>query len=449
VAGLVRATHAVVSVGDPDTTAANDSRLALGHPVGWGAPIKIEGSTWGALVVGGERGVPVPSDAGERLKRFANLSGLAVARLEARDALQAEVVEKEQFAALVDLSDDFIAVAALDGRCLYLNPGGRRLVGLETLEEAQSHQITDYLTPDGIAASIEVEQPAVIEHGSWQGEGTLRHFGTGEAIPVSINSFLVTHPVSGEPLFLATVQRDLRERKAAEQKLSERAEEVEELAAARRFLLVEALRAEERMRRQIGDSLHDDVLQELYAARQDLAEVTAEDEALHRARVAVDAASRQLRDAVRDLHPAVSWTRDLEARLRSILEQGAERGGFACQLEFAAASPGDVDDLVLALVRELVQNVIKHADATYVTVSVRDDGPDLVLEVADDGRGMPAERPLEALRDGHIGLASARERVDAIGGRFELESSPGAGTRVRVEIPRGRLGDVAEPRKPL
>jgi two-component system NarL family sensor kinase len=262
---------------------------------------------------------------------------------------------------------------------------------------------------------------------------------------VSVNSFLVTHPLTGEPLALATVQRDLRERKVAEEALRERAEEVEQLAAARRFLLVEALRAEERMRRQIGDALHDDVLQEMYAARQDLAEVEQDPQALDRARVAVDAASRQLREAVSDLHPAVAWTHDLETRLRAILERGGERGGFDWRLDFDAGSPSDADDLVLALVRELVQNVVKHARASSVTVSVRDEDGSLAIEVADDGRGMSPERPLEALRGGHIGIASARERVDALGGRFVLESEEGAGTRVSVLVPRGGLREFAGP----
>ena len=94
------------------------------------------------------------------------------------------------------------------------------------------------------------------------------------------------------------------------------------------------------MRRQIGDALHDDVLQELYAARLDLAGAGEDAEASHRARVAVDAAARQLRDAVGDLHPAVSWTHGLESRLRAVLEQGGERAGFGTASTFDGARVG-------------------------------------------------------------------------------------------------------------
>jgi PAS domain S-box-containing protein len=444
----VRQSREVVSIGDPDAT-AGDGDLAFGLPVAWGTPIEIENRTWGALIVAGERGLPVPPDAADRLEQFAHVAGLAVDHAEARAGLAEQLVEREKFASLVEMSDDLITVADLDGRGIYLNAGGRRLIGFDD-GDPSTITIADCLTPEGQAQFAEDVVPALQDHGSWQGESTARNLRTGEAIPVSADAFIVRHPISDKPLFLAAVVRDLRERIAAEQKLRERAAEVEELAAARRFLLVEALRAEERMRRQIGDALHDEVLQELYAARQDLQEVEADEEALHRARVAVDAASRQLRDAVRDLHPAVSWTRDLEARVRAILDQGAERGGFSCILDYSVGDTGDADDVVLALVRELVQNVVKHADAGFVTVSVSESGDDLVLEVSDDGRGMAPERPQEALRGGHIGLASARERVDAIGGRFELQSTPGVGTRVRVSIPRAGLDELlprrAEPR---
>ena len=68
------------------------------------------------------------------------------------------------------------------------------------------------------------------------------------------------------------------------------------------------------------------------------------------------------------------------------------------------------------------------------------EGEDVVLEVSDDGRGIPPGRAEAALRLGHIGLASARERVDAVGGCLEVESEPGAGTRVRAAVPRWRTG---------
>ena len=425
----------VIHAGDPDDTAAAPDRLALGRPVWWAAPIQIGGRLWGALVVAADKGTPLPPDAADRVGRFSELCGVAIADVEARRELVGQLVETQRLAALVELSDDFIAIADLEGKTAYLNPGGRRLVGLESLEEARTKSILDYLTDPGRRHFLEVSGPTTRRTGSFSGETTLRHFRSGEEIPVSVSAFTIRHPFSGDPIATAVVQHDLRERKRAERELRQRAEEVEQLAAARRFLLVESLRADERMRRQIADALHDDVLQELFAARLDLDRVPADEEAAHRARAAVEAAARRLRDAVGDLHPAAAAAHDLEARLRSVLEQGGDRGGFGYRLTCDRHAACDVDELVLALVREFVHNAVKHAEPTFVVVDVRDEDDHVVLEVSDDGRGMDPDRPAAALRAGHIGLASSRERVEAMGGRLLLDSEPGRGTRINVVLP--------------
>src|SRR5689334_15010034 len=106
------------------------------------------------------------------------------------------------FYAVAEASPDFIALAWLDNTVAYVNPAGQRLVGLGSLEEARAHAITDYLTEEGLRASTAIEQPAVLEQGFWQGRSTLRHFGTGRAIPVEITSFLVRDPASGQPRVL-------------------------------------------------------------------------------------------------------------------------------------------------------------------------------------------------------------------------------------------------------
>ena len=130
-----------------------------------------------------------------------------------------DVEEKNKHFAFIENSPDFIALAALDGTLLNVNPAGRELVGLASLEQACSKSIPDYLTEEGLKASLEIEQPAVIAHGQWQGESTLRHFKTGAAIPVEIKSFVIRHPDTNEPMGLATVQHDITDRKRAEEEL--------------------------------------------------------------------------------------------------------------------------------------------------------------------------------------------------------------------------------------
>lgn len=217
------------------------------------------------------------------------------------------------------------------------------------------------------------------------------------------------------------------------------------LAADRSRLLTDALEAEQRERKALAEALHDHAIQNLLSARHELEEAgeTAAHPALARADAALIAAAGQLREAVFDLHPYVLEAAGLEAALRSIAQEAAARGHFRLHLDLHGHDPHPRDQLVFSAARELLANVVRHAAATEVGVRLAERGGELVLVVEDDGRGFPDGRPEERLADGHIGLAAQRVRVEAAGGRLELLSTPGGGTRVEVRVPSGADGGGA------
>ncbi len=219
--------------------------------------------------------------------------------------------------------------------------------------------------------------------------------------------------------------------------LQRRTRQIEELASGRTALLHDALDAEERERARIGERLHDDTLQSLLAAQQDVKEARAgylhslafADEALTEA---VDA----LRETVLGLHPASLAERGLETGLRVEVDRVARRARVAVELDVDPDAVGTHDALLYAAARELITNVVKHAAASRLTVTLTREPDAIVLTVSDDGDGMNvASRSAEALAQGHVGLVSTRQRVGAAGGRFELRSSPGQGTTARVVVP--------------
>ena len=215
-----------------------------------------------------------------------------------------------------------------------------------------------------------------------------------------------------------------------------RTAEVEELGAQRAALLHDALDAEERERTRIGERLHDDALQSLLAARQDVREARGgELGSLEYADEALGDAVRALRETVRGLHPASLADRGLELALRVELDRVARRRSLAVELHVDPAAVGPHDALLYAAARELVGNAAKHASATSLRVSLSRSADGVVLVVADDGVGMATARPGAALAEGHVGLASTRQRIEAAGGAFELRSEPGAGTTIRVTVP--------------
>lgn len=218
--------------------------------------------------------------------------------------------------------------------------------------------------------------------------------------------------------------------------LTRRARRIDELAAGRRLLVAEALEAEERERRRLAEALHDEAIQNLLAAGQELQEAGGGGPAwVDRARVALERTVKQLRTAVFDLHPYVLEHAGLGAALQSVTDEYARRAGLEPVVSVDPAATGHHDQLLLSLARELVANVAAHAGARSVAVRVELGGAGVRLEVVDDGRGVDTERVARAVSEGHIGLASCRERVEALGGRFGVEGGPGRGTTVRVELP--------------
>jgi len=85
--------------------------------------------------------------------------------------------------------------------------------------------------------------------------------------------------------------------------------------------------------------------------------------------------------------------------------------------------------------REILANAVTHADPSTIALGLRQEGSDLVLTISDDGRGFDVSRLDQRLAEGHIGLASQRVRIETIGGRFEVTSQPGSGTRVEIRVP--------------
>jgi two-component system, NarL family, sensor kinase len=220
------------------------------------------------------------------------------------------------------------------------------------------------------------------------------------------------------------------------------------LAQARSGLLAELTGLEERERRALSEHLHDGALQYVLAARFDLddARETGDPAAFDRLEQALAESTRLLRSTVAELHPAVLARAGLPSALRDLATAAAARGGLAVTVDaegWPAVERTEADPLLYRTAAELLNNVVKHAqaEAAVVTLELADGTARLV--VADDGVGMPENAAGGALRRGHIGLASHTLRIDAAGGRFTSAANPPHGTVVTVELPVRRSGDTA------
>lgn len=142
-------------------------------------------------------------------RRTAELSRAnALLEQEVTDRIRAEE-DHLRFKAMADNAGVLIGLADLKGRLIYLNRAGREMVGLEDEAGALAVSITDFVTSDQAKDRIGEVIRQVMDHGQWKSEAVINHFVTGRAIEVHIDVFLVTHPTTGDPLYLGAVIRDI------------------------------------------------------------------------------------------------------------------------------------------------------------------------------------------------------------------------------------------------
>ncbi len=180
--------------------------------------------------------------------------------------------------------------------------------------------------------------------------------------------------------------------------LARRAERNRRLAESRRSLVTQALEAEARARRDLSYALHDELVQALLCAQQDLKVARrGRAEYIDRADHALDDAVRRLRHEIFQLHPHVLETAGLETALAAVAAQGVRPDAAPPDVTVAPDAAGVDDELLFSLGRELLTNVARHAGARHVELTVERAGESLVLRCRDDGRGMAPERRGAAL----------------------------------------------------
>lgn len=226
---------------------------------------------------------------------------------------------------------------------------------------------------------------------------------------------------------------------------------ISELAATRDDLLAQLLAIEARERSSLAETLHDGALQYVLAACLDLDDLHAGADPDTAATVArIDRALREtttlLRSTVTELHPQVLHTAGLRRALTQLAHTSAARGRFDVTVDadgWHDDARTSADALLFNTARELLTNVVKHARAEHVRVTLGLAGGTATLTVTDDGRGIPPGRLDAQLAAGHIGVASHRVRLGALGGGMTLRNAHHGGTVVDVWMPAQDLNHTA------
>jgi signal transduction histidine kinase len=200
----------------------------------------------------------------------------------------------------------------------------------------------------------------------------------------------------------------------------------------------------EREKSELARKLHDELGGLLTAAKMDLSwlqsrlEGAAIQERLAQLGSVLDEAMDLKRSVVEALRPSLLDHFGLPTALRAYVESTCAKAGLASQIVIEHECESMSKDTTIALfrvVQEGLSNIIRHAQAKTVKLELIGDDGHCIVTLTDDGHGFDARSP--QFRWSH-GLMGMRQRAEALGGRLEVESRVGAGTRVRVEIPVSR-----------
>jgi len=235
---------------------------------------------------------------------------------------------------------------------------------------------------------------------------------------------------------------DITRRKTAEQALREANRSLKDRSEQVQALSDALTSAEQTERRRISQILHDDLQQTLFAARMRIDHLREEvaldedkDELAVRAIELLDDGVEKTRTLSSELDPPVG-DQSLRDSLEWLAVQMNESYDLTVEVDSESAvrtADKNLRFLLFRLVRELLFNVVKHAEVGTARVALEEEEGFLKLVVEDEGVGFdPSEIDGE---DEGFGLINVRERIRMIGGRLALESAPGEGTRITIEVP--------------
>jgi len=253
------------------------------------------------------------------------------------------------------------------------------------------------------------------------------------------------------------LQQEILQRKSVEESLrkseqhySQLLEQSRHMQEQLRLLSRQLLSAQEEERKMISRELHDQIAQTLTGINVRLASLKTEDTLNNKGlQEKISSTQRLVEKSVdivhrfaRELRPAVLDDLGLVPALHSFMKSFATRTGVRPSLTaFAAVERLDTAKrtILYRVAQEALTNVGRHAQASRVDVSIQKLRGDVRMEIKDNGKSFDVQGALHVNGSKRLGLLGMRERVEMVDGTFCVESAPGQGTTIRVEIPFAKV----------
>ena len=252
------------------------------------------------------------------------------------------------------------------------------------------------------------------------------------------------------------LQQEILRRKAVEESLkkseqhySQLLEQSRHMQEQLRLLSRQLLSAQEEERKMISRELHDQIAQTLTGINIRLASLKTESTLNNKGlQKKISSTQRLVEKSVdivhrfaRELRPTVLDDLGLIPALHSFMKSFNKRTGVRTSLRaFATVERLDTAKrtVLFRVAQEALTNVARHAQASRVEVSIEKLPDCICMKIKDDGKSFQAQRVMHSKRNTRLGLIGMRERLEMVGGKFVVESSPGKGTTVQAQIPLGK-----------
>ena len=397
-------------------------------------PMILRDSITGIVCIAMRRPRQFPTDEIELLTAVGTQIATAIenARLYEKERLTAQrlAVSERNYRRLFENANDAIWVHDLEGNIIAANEATEKLVGY-SVKELTKMNVRNFLPDESLSLAGQVRRKLFEKQPVEQPyeQRLIRKDGT-EAI-LKLATSLVTE--DGKAIGFQHMARDVTEERRMHDNL--------------RYYLQEITRVQEEERKRIARELHDDTAQALYALTRQVdnfvrtnTNLPADNAAfLRNLGEQISGVLQDLRRFSQDLRPPMLDDLGLLATLRWLVSELKGQHRMEANLRVVGIErrlPPEVEFTLFRIIQEALRNIQKHAETSKAEVEIEFGEGKTRVSISDNGKGFKLSGNLaDLVRTGKLGLAGMEERAHLLNGSVTIESEPGKGTTVMVEIP--------------